>query len=117
MITINGYGISIRRGDTGSVTIRTTGYDFGVEDRALFTIKDGDRKTIRRDVLSIVNNAVTIEFTHADTKSMKVGNYTWDVRFITDPTYDENDNLTGGTDIDTPYTDLPFTVGRTVGDI
>ena len=58
-----------------------------------------------------------VEFTHAETKAMKVGEYTWDVRFIVDPEYDDNDNLIGGTEIDTPYTDMRFSVGRTVGDI
>lgn len=117
MITIDGFNISIRRGDTGAFDIHTTGYNFGVNDRALFTIKDSNRKAIRRELLEITNNTVTIEFVHADTKSMKVGEYTWDIRFIVDPEYDDNDNPTGGTEIDTPYTDMRFSVGRTVGDI
>lgn len=117
MLTINGTTISIRRGDTGGFRVRTTGYDFGANDRALFTIKDSNRKTIRRDVLTITNNSVTIEFAHSDTKSLKAGDYTWDVRFVVSPVFDENDDIIGGTEIDTPYTDMRFTVGRTVGDI
>ena len=117
MITVDGFSIGIRRGDTGGFTIQTTGYEFQTGDVALFTIKDSNRKTIRRDILDITNNAVTIEFTHTDTKSLKVGEYTWDIRFIASPEYDDNDELIGGTEIDTPYTDLRFSVGRTVGDI
>lgn len=117
MITVDGTSISIMRGDTGTVVIQTNGRTFIATDRAVFTIKDNNRRTIRRDVLSITDNAVTISFTHDDTKAMRIGDYTWDVRFVVDPEYDDDNELIDGTAIDTPYTDMRFHVGRTVGDI
>lgn len=117
MVTISGMNVSIRRGDSGGFDIRTSGYVFGTDDRALFTIKDANNQTIRRELLPITDGVVAIDFTVAETKSMRYGDYKWDVRFITDPVYDENDQLIGGQEVDTPYTDLRLTIGRTVGDI
>ena len=117
MTTINGYSVSIPHGDSGGFTIQMTGYTFGEDDRVLFTLKDGNKKTIRRDVLEITDNAVSIEFTPAETRKIPVGDYTWEVRFITDAVFDEDDNLIGGTDIDTPRTDMQLSITRTQGDI
>lgn len=116
MITVDGTSISIMQGDTGTVTIQTSGVNFESTDRALFTIKDNNRNAVRRNILEITNNAVTISFTHDDTKAMRIGDYTWDIRFIVDPEY-EDEEIVDGTVIDTPYTDMRFHVGRTVGDI
>ena len=117
MITIDGFNVSIPKGDTGGFTINATGRTFESGDVALFTIKDGNGKTIRRDVIEIEDNSITIEFTHDQTKVMKIGDYVWDVRWITDPEYDDDDNLIGGTEIDTPYKDLKFSVTGTTGDV
>ena len=117
MITIDGFNVSIPRGDTGAFDIHVTGYDFGTDDRALFTIKNGNGKTIRRELLTITDNIVSIEFTHDQTKILAAGDYVWDVRWIVEPEYDEDDNLIGGEEIDTPYKDLKFSITGTTGDI
>ena len=48
MFDVKNMGISVSRGDTGTVTIHTTGYTFGENDRAIFTIKDASRVTVRK---------------------------------------------------------------------
>lgn len=117
MITINGNSVSIPQGDSGGFTVRTSGCSFGADDRALFTLKDQNSKTIRRDVMTITDGEVDIEFVPGETKRMPVGDYTWELRFITDATFDGDGNLTGGTDIDTPRTDMRLTITRVQGEI
>lgn len=117
MTTINGYSVSIPQGDSGGFTVVTSGYSFGADDRALFTLKDGNKKTIRREVMTITDGAVAIEFAPAETRKMPVGDYTWELRFITDATFDGNNVLTGGTDIDTPRTEMRLSITRVQGEI
>ena len=99
MFDVKDFTIRVNRGDTGSITIHTTGYEFGPDDRALFTIKDGNRMTVRKEVM------------------LRTGNYVWDVRFVVDPEFDENDMLVGGTEVYTPHTNLNLIVDDAVGDV
>ena len=117
MFDVKNMGISVSRGDTGTVTIHTTGYTFGENDRAIFTIKDASRVTVRKDVLEITDGDVTITFTNKQTKLLRSGTYVWDVRFVVDPEYDDNGNITGGTEVYTPYTNLSLTGADAVGDV
>lgn len=117
MFDVKDFTIRVSRGDTGSITVHTTGYEFGPDDRALFTIKDGNRMTVRKEVLEIENGDVTIEFTNRQTKMLRTGNYVWDVRFVVDPEFDENDMLVGGTEVYTPNTNLNLIVEDAVGDV
>lgn len=116
MIIVNGTAIGIRRGDTGSFAIHVTGRDFGANDRALFTIKDENRRTIVRELLPIVSGNVEVSIGYEQSRKFRLGDYFWDVRFIVDPVYEDGE-LAGGTVIDTPMTEMRFSVGRTVGEI
>lgn len=116
MTTIAGFNVSIPKGDSGGFDVVITGVTFGANDVALFTLKDKNSKTIRRDVLDIANNGVTVEFTPAETGKMAIGDYTWDLRWFMNPTYDEDDNLDGGDEVDTPHTGLRLSITGTTGD-
>ena len=117
MFDVRNMSISFCRGDTGSITIHTTGYTFGSDDRAVFTIKDANRVTVRKDVLEIDDGDVTITFSNKQTKLLRSGTYVWDVRFVVDPETDDNGNITGGEEVYTPYTNMTLSVSDAVGDV
>lgn len=117
MFDVKNMNISFCRGDTGSVTIHTTGYAFGSGDRAIFTIKDASRVTVRKDVLEITDGDVSIGFSNKQTKMLRSGTYSWDVRFVVDPEFDDNGNITGGEEVYTPHTNMSITVSDAVGDV
>ena len=53
MFQVNGTTITMSRGDTGSVTFRATGYTFGAEDRALFTVKSPEGTIVKQSAYPI----------------------------------------------------------------
>ena len=115
MFNVNGTTITLSRGDTGSVRLkakakrRDTGADFtfGERDRALFTIK-GSGQIVKQRAYPIVNNRFTVVFMNADTDQFSAGQYSWDVRYVINPYYDE-DPPEGPW---TPYADLTFPVAK-----
>lgn len=96
MYSVDGTNIRLSRGDTGAlrvsatVTRRDTGepYTFGERDRALFSIKFGNQ-VVKQKSYQMVDNLFTVVFTNADTDNLTPGDYTWDVRYVINPYYDE----------------------------
>ena len=106
--------IFLRQGDTGAITIKPRGYDFGVDDRALFTVKDR-KKTVKMErLLPIEDGAVVIEFAHKDTNTWEPGEYKWDIRWLVGPSY-EQQKLDDADDVDTPDSEFVLVVLDTVG--
>lgn len=97
MFNVEGTTITISKGDTGAIlftanaTRKDTGapYTFGERDRALFSIKQGDR-VIKRKCYSLKNNMFTVVFFNADTDQLANGTYNWDVRYVINPYYGED---------------------------
>lgn len=108
--------ISLSRGDTGAVTISVTGYIFGENDRALFSIKSGGQ-IIKQKVYEIVNNEFTVTFFNADTEMLSPGDYSWDVRYVINPYYSEDGDIIDGDQILTPNNPMTVSILSVVGDI
>ena len=113
MFYVEGFAITLSRGDTGALRLKAkakrkdTGadYTFGERDRALFTIKGGN-KIVKQKSYPIVNNMFKVVFMNADTQDYAAGGYNWDVRYVINPYYDTE--IPGGPW--TPYDELEFPV-------
>ena len=117
MFSIDGTTITLSRGDTGTVTVGVSGYTFGSNDRALFTVRNASTKqVIMRRELSIESGVVTITFVNSDTDSLDAGRYEWDMRFVINPVY-TNGGISDGDEIITPELPMTLTLLTTVGQI
>lgn len=118
MFYVNDTKITLSRGDTGTVTIGVSGYTFDSNDRALFSIRNGSGTIVIQRAYEIINNEVEIEFVNSDTDQLPSGNYEWDIRFIIDPMYDENNQIYDGAGgVITPNTPMKIELLPTVGQI
>lgn len=108
--------ISLSRGDTGAFTITVDGYSFGENDRCVFTIKGGNQ-IVKQIAYPMVNNSFTVTLFNADTDKFAAGAYTWDVRYVINPYYDENGNVVDGDQVLTPTLPLNLELQMVVGDI
>lgn len=122
----NGYTIEMSKGDTGAiriranVTIRGSGdpYTFGENDRAVFSIKDGGGSLVKEKVSEIENNTFVVLFRNPDTDNLAPGtSYTWDIRYVINPYYDETGRIIDGDQVVTPRTPRPMNLLNVVGSI
>ena len=111
--------ITLHRGDTGEVTFTASGYTYGSDDRALFTVKSANGTEIIKTVYELENNAFTVEFTNAMTDYLAPGVYEYDVRYIVDPVYDQATGLIieDGDNVYTPGSPFYIEILNTVGQI
>ena len=132
MFSVNGTTITLSRGDTGAIRIRAlttrkdTGekYDFGPNDRAVFSIKNGAGELVREKYCELgyyngttwtpTNNFVVV-FHNADTQNLN-GGYNWDVRFVINPYYDGT-KIVDGDQVLTPNTPMSINLLNVVGEI
>lgn len=119
MFNVEGNKIELHRGDTGVIGITATGYDFGSADRALFTVKSPNGTVVKQGVYALENNRFEVEFTNSDTDTLDSGDYEWDVRYVVDPIYDQEDpgTIIDGAAVATPNDPMPCVLRRTVGQI
>ena len=117
MFVVNGTTIDMHRGDTGSIVITASGYTFESQDRALFTVKAGNGSVIIERYYEMTNNAFTVQFDNPDTDYLTPGDYSWDVRYIVAPVYDEQQHIIDGTDVTTPHDPMTLHIRNTVGQI
>lgn len=116
MFSVNGNEIVLSRGDTGAVKIsatvtrRDTGaaYTFGERDRAVFSIKSGNGTVVKQKSYQMDDNDFVAVFINQDTDNLSPGGYSWDVRYVINPYY--QDDPPEGTW--TPYADLTFPVTK-----
>jgi hypothetical protein len=101
--------IHLSRGDTASfyVDTETDGYVFTDDDRALFTIKNGSGNIVFEEAYGLTdetlgNGTFLVEFHNPDTDALATGTYTWDVRYILGPYYDESGRIINGNQVITP---------------
>ena len=117
MFKVDGTKITISRGDTGSIDFTATGYDFGENDRAVFSVKNGHGQIVKQDIHELTEGVFTATFFNADTKDLPAGNYTWDVRYVIDPQYDEDENIVDGAQVITPMEPQKMELLETAGKI
>lgn len=122
MFSIDNGSISLSRGDTASFTITATGgYTFAAEDRALFTVKDGNGEVIMERVYALDtelgNGVFMVQFSNSDTDQLTPGVYSWDVRYIIGPYYNAAGRIIDGDQVVTPKAALNLTLLSTVGEV
>lgn len=62
-------------------------------------------------------NMFTVTFNNADTDKVNPGGYSWDVRYVINPYYDEEGKIVDGDQVITPNTPMGVQVLTVVGDI
>ena len=123
MFNVDGYSISLSRGDTGAITIKaiaTKGgepFIFGENDRALFSIKNGQGEVVKEKIAELDNNSFTVYFLNTDTDSLSTGSYQWDVRYVINPYYDANGRIVNGDQVITPKEPQTMSIMNVVGDV
>ena len=119
MFGVDGYTITMTRGDTGAIKIiADTDYEFQEDDRALFSVKNGVGETVKQQAFEIdENNAFTVTFFNSDTDSLAAGSYSWDVRYIIHPYYDSEGNIINGDQVITPKQPMNLQLLQVVGEV
>ena len=117
MFNVDGFKINLHRGDTGTIGITATGYTFGPNDRALFTVKDKNGTIVKQGIYPMVNNRFEVPFLNGDTDYLDSGLYEWDVRYVVEPVYDEEGKIVDGDAVATPKDPMDLNLRRTVGQI
>ena len=120
MFNVNGYDITLSKGDTGVIRITTTTtYTFAAEDRAVFTLKDGTGAIVKEVVAELTeeNGVFTVEFFNGDTDQLAAGSYNWDVRYVIHPYYDESGKIINGDQVITPRQPMGLTLLNVVGEV
>lgn len=109
--------ITMHRGDTGSVPYVITGYEFGENDRVLWTMKSDNGTEVKKQLCTPVDGRIVVDFVNSDTDSLAPGTYRYDIRIIANPVYDEGGNVVDGTMVNTPQSPLYIEILSTVGQI
>lgn len=123
MFKVEGYNITLSRGDTGAMRVVATAtlddqpFTFGADDRALFSIKNGQGEIVKEKVAVMDNNAFMVYFLNADTDKLAPTNYSWDVRYIIHPYYDSTGKIVDGDQVITPKEPMSMNLLTVVGDV
>lgn len=119
MFDVNGYVITLSRGDTGSIKlIAETEYTFEEEDRALFSVKNAIGEVVKQAAFPIdAEKSFVVSFFNSDTDTLAAGTYTWDVRYIIHPYYDDDGNIIDGNQVITPNRPMELQLLQVVGEV
>lgn len=117
MFQVEGNTINLSIGDTGSVDFTASGYTFAPEDRALFTIKSATGQIIFEKLYALTNGKFTVEFKNSTTDQLAQGAYSYDVRYIIHPYYDESGRAVSGDQVITPNRPMTLNLINVVGEV
>ena len=119
MFGIEGYVISLSRGDTGAIKFTAdTEYVFTSDDRALFSIKNPVGEVVKQQAFELdENKSFVVPFMNADTDNLAAGSYSWDVRYIIHPYYDAAGNIVDGDQVITPRQPMEMQLLQVVGEV
>lgn len=123
MFNVDGYNIRLSRGDTGAMkvtaeaTLAGDPFTFGTDDRALFSIKNGQGEVVKEKVAAMTDNEFTVYFLNSDTDRLAPGSYSWDVRYIIHPYYDASGRIVDGDQVITPKEPQTMNLLTVVGDV
>ena len=119
MFGVEDYTISLSRGDTGAIKFNTsTEYDFASNDRALFSVKNALGEVVRQQAYPLdENKAFVVNFSNSDTDSLPAGTFSWDVRYIINPYYDDQGNIIDGDQVITPKLPMQMLLLQVVGEV
>ena len=119
MFNVEGYTITLSRGDTGALRINTqTDYTFDEDDRALFSIKNSIGEVVKQQAYELdENKGFTVQFANSDTDALPAGSFSWDVRYIIHPYYDDQGKIVDGDQVITPKTPMAMQLLQVVGEV
>lgn len=119
MFKVEGNVITLSRGDTGALKFTAdTDYGFAENDRALFSVKNAIGEVVKQQAFEIdENKAFVVTFFNADTDSLAAGTYSWDVRYIINPYYDDTGKIIDGDQVITPQQPMDLQLLQVVGEI
>lgn len=123
MYSVDGYTISLSKGDTGALKVKATAtlngepFTFGADDRALFSIKNAQGEIVKEKVAELTNNNFTVYFLNSDTDKLSPGPYKWDVRYIIHPYYDDDGRIVNGDQVITPKMPQDMQLLTVVGEV
>lgn len=119
MFGVDGYVITLSRGDTGAIKfIADTEYTFAENDRALFSVKNAIGDIVKQSAFSLdENKAFVVTFYNHDTDTLAAGAYLWDVRYVINPYYDDKGNIVDGDQVITPRQPMNLQLLQVVGEI
>lgn len=119
MFGVDGYTITLSRGDTGAIKFTAdTTHTFEAEDRALFSIKNAIGEVVKQSVFELdENKAFVVTFFNADTDGLPAGTFQWDVRYIIHPYYDSEGNIIDGDQVITPRQPMEMQLLQVVGEV
>ena len=119
MFGVNGYVITLSRGDTGAIKFTAdTTHDFETEDRALFSIKNAVGEMVKQQAYEIdENKSFVVSFYNSDTDNLAAGSYSWDVRYIIHPYYDSDGKIIDGDQVITPKQPMEMQLLQVVGEV
>ena len=123
MFSVEGYNITLSRGDTGGLkvnaeaTLNGEPFTFGADDRALFSIKNGQGEIVKEKVAEMTDNEFIVYFLNSDTDSLAPASYSWDVRYIIHPYYDASGRIIDGDQVITPKEPQSMQLLTVVGDV
>lgn len=119
MFNVNGYVITLSRGDTGAIRFTAqTDYTFESVDRALFSVKNAIGEVVKQAAFALdENKAFVVSFFNADTDNLAAGAYSWDVRYIIHPYYDDEGNIIDGDQVITPRQPMELQLLQVVGEV
>ena len=123
MFILDGTTISLSRGDTGAIKIKANAtlngeaFTFGENDRALFSIKNGQGEIVKEKIYQLTDNEFTVYFLNGDTDSLSPTTYSWDVRYVINPYYDDDGRIVNGDQVITPKEPMSMQILTVVGDV
>lgn len=119
MFGVNGYTITLSRGDTGAIKFTAeTEHTFDSADRALFSIKNAIGEMVKQAAFPLdENKSFVVPFYNADTDSLAAGTYSWDVRYIIHPYYDASGKIVDGDQVITPRQPMEMQLLQVVGEV
>lgn len=119
MFGVDGYTITLSRGDTGAIKfIADTEHVFDTQDRALFSIKNAIGEMVKQMAYPLdENKAFVVSFFNSDTDALAAGSYSWDVRYIIHPYYDDDGKIVDGDQVITPRQPMEMQLLQVVGEV
>ena len=119
MFNVDGYVITLSRGDTGAIKFTAdTEHTFDSIDRALFSIKNAVGEMVKQAAFPLdENKAFVVTFYNSDTDKLAAGSYQWDVRYVIHPYYDAAGNIIDGDQVITPNQPMNLQLLQVVGEV
>ena len=125
--------IHLSIGDTASFYIEADAYyeddegtqtpfEFSEDDRALWTVKNSAGNVVFERAYPLAggdlpNGTFMVSLRNSDTDTLLAGNYSWDVRYIIHPYYDEQGRIYEGDQVITPEPALTTQLLSVVGEV